>query len=319
MIKIIGDITNSNTNNNSIPLVYIIIPVHNRWEETKNCLDSLRNINYRNYKVFVINDGSIDNTSKNLKKLFPKVIELKGNGSLWWSGAINKGIKYILKINLNPDYILTLNNDVLLSPNFLDNLINFTNSHSKVILGSNILYANDRNKIWQYGTGFKSNTGIYRQYENEYNNKNIDKFIKTETITGVSVLVPFELFKKYKILYDEKYFPMSFGDTDFVLRAKKYGYSAFCIKNSKVYIFNGCTLPKKYQYRNLNFLQFIKYLNSPKFYRHPKRAARFYFRHFGFITSVKLTLISSKKFCKLLLKHFLIRTFHFKYLINRPS
>ncbi|MBU4446664.1 glycosyltransferase, partial [bacterium] len=62
-------------------LVSIIIPTYNRKNEVLDCLASLYKLNYNNFEVIVIDNGSNDSTSEAIKKYFPSVnlIELKEN------------------------------------------------------------------------------------------------------------------------------------------------------------------------------------------------------------------------------------------------
>ena len=69
--------------------IYIIIPVYNRKALTLACLENLQNNgDLQKYQVIVVDDGSSDRTSEEVKVNYPKVIVLQGNGNLWWTGAI---------------------------------------------------------------------------------------------------------------------------------------------------------------------------------------------------------------------------------------
>lgn len=46
------------------PLISIVIPAKNAERTIKKCIDSILHLNYSNYEVMVINDGSADNTAK---------------------------------------------------------------------------------------------------------------------------------------------------------------------------------------------------------------------------------------------------------------
>jgi len=98
-------------------MLYIIIPIFNRIEYTKGCLLSLYKQTYKNFKIVVINDGSTDGSGKVLERDFPSVHVINGDGNLWWTAATNLGVKFALKNGA--DYILTLNNDTIATPDFL--------------------------------------------------------------------------------------------------------------------------------------------------------------------------------------------------------
>jgi len=69
--------------------IYIIIPVHNRKSLTLACLKNLKtNGDLQKYQVIVVDDGSSDRTAEEVAENYPEVTILKGDGNLWWTGAI---------------------------------------------------------------------------------------------------------------------------------------------------------------------------------------------------------------------------------------
>ena len=116
--------------------IYIIIPVHNRKHFTLECLLSLRKQTFQNFKVIVIDDGSTDGTGEMIEKEFPDVILLKGDGDLWWTGATNLGVEYALTQAGQGDYILTLNNDTELAPDFIERMMGYAIENPEALLGA---------------------------------------------------------------------------------------------------------------------------------------------------------------------------------------
>nr|WP_290226443.1 glycosyltransferase family 2 protein [Trichocoleus desertorum] len=102
--------------------VYILIPVHNRRAITLDCLDTLqRNGDLDRYSVVVIDDGSTDGTAEVISGAYPVVTVLQGDGKLWWTGAIAKGMEYAY--HQGADYFIWLNDDTLPLPTALTQLV----------------------------------------------------------------------------------------------------------------------------------------------------------------------------------------------------
>lgn len=51
------------------PLVYIILINYNGWKDTIQCIDSIRNIDYNNYKIVIVDNNSKDNSVENIKNI----------------------------------------------------------------------------------------------------------------------------------------------------------------------------------------------------------------------------------------------------------
>jgi len=91
----------------------VIIPVHNSKEATQKLLKHFEKLQpeVRLKNILIVDDGSTDGTNKSIKKAFPKVSVLRGNGSLFWTGAIKAGMAYAIKRNYKQ--VFWLNHDCL--------------------------------------------------------------------------------------------------------------------------------------------------------------------------------------------------------------
>ena len=78
-------------------MIYVVIPVHNRKDFTRNCLLSLQKQSFQAFEVVIVDDGSTDGTAEMLREEFPELPVLKGDGNLWWTASVNMGIKYALE------------------------------------------------------------------------------------------------------------------------------------------------------------------------------------------------------------------------------
>jgi GT2 family glycosyltransferase len=265
-------------------LIYIIIPVHNRVKLTIDCLDSLKKQTYKNYTIIVVDDGSNDDTSKKIIEKFGSSIKiLKGNGNLWWAGATNLGIKYIINRAKDNDFILTLNNDLILKENYLASLIDCYNRHPNCMIGSLTLYKGTFNKI-NYG-GSKWNRITAKHINNFKDGEiiNLDVLpdaIDTDVLPGRGTLIPIYIFKKIGF-YDNNNFPQYAADYDFSLRAKESGYNLIISTDSLVFSEVKET-GINFKYSKPSFSTFIKSLHSIRSANNLKIRIRFAKKHTKF-------------------------------------
>jgi GT2 family glycosyltransferase len=118
--------------------VFIIIPAHNRKSITLKCLDILeQNGDLAQFSVIVVDDGSTDGTSTAIQEQFPQVYILKGDGNLWWTGAICMGMKYA--IAQGAEYIIWLNDDCYPKKGTLEKLLIFCQEDHQLVVGGNTL------------------------------------------------------------------------------------------------------------------------------------------------------------------------------------
>lgn len=122
------------------PSVAIIIVNWNNANDTIDCIQNLQKISYDNFKVFLIDNGSSDDSVQGLKLIKEDRLELIETGkNLGFSGGNNVGIKKALEKKF--DYVLLLNNDTTVEPNFLDELMRVAESDEKIgVVGSKIYF-----------------------------------------------------------------------------------------------------------------------------------------------------------------------------------
>jgi GT2 family glycosyltransferase len=220
--------------------IAIVYPVFNGLEFTKNSLNSLYSVHQidqldAEFHVVIVDDGSTDGTFDWIKKNYPQVNLLKGNGNLWWSGGINLAINHAIK-ELNCDYILWWNNDIIAGENYFMNLIyHLKIKNPQIILGSKIFHAQNRETIWSMGglfdakTGSKSLIGTAQQDSVDY-----VKPVECEWLPGMGTVTHKSVYDKVGML-DEKRFPQYHGDSDFTYRSKKAGFTILVFPDLKIY------------------------------------------------------------------------------------
>ena len=204
-------------------MIEVVIPVHNRRPITLRCLELLAQQVDAEFRVTVVDDGSSDGTSEAIRERFPNVDVLQGNGSLWWAGATNLGIRHALQSNEVASYILMLNDDVEFDFGYLARMEHCAVTHPGGLIGSLAVYADDPGRVLWCGQAASR-----RKCRNGYVRRDgLSGCMPAETLPGRGMLVPTGVFNHIGLL-DEKAFPQYAADFDFSLRARKAGYRLLC-------------------------------------------------------------------------------------------
>lgn len=147
----------------SEPHVYVVIPVHDRLAFTRECLAGLLGDDgARPATVVIVDDGSTDGTGRAVAEEFPAVTVLSGDGSLWWTGAMNVGVGWALTRAKPQDVVLSLNNDTIPPPGYLGRLLRAHAAAPDALVGSLLVSAADRATVVDGGVSVEWATAKYR-------------------------------------------------------------------------------------------------------------------------------------------------------------
>jgi GT2 family glycosyltransferase len=205
-----------------IPTVYVIILSWNGRSDTLECLRSFKNVAYKNYRIVVVDNASVDGTVQAVRGEFPEIDIIVNSSNLRFAGGNNVGIKYA--IEKGADFILLLNNDTLVDQNFLWMMVRTALSENNIgMVGPKIFYDNDKRRLWYAGgriewwKGWISHRGV-----REYDSGRYDDRCETDYITGCCILVKREVIENIGLL-DESYYIYG-EDADWCIRASRSGY-----------------------------------------------------------------------------------------------
>jgi GT2 family glycosyltransferase len=268
-------------NGETLPIVNVVIPVHNRIGHTVKCLTSLRKVNYPGIKIIVVDNGSTDGTERIISTQYSEVKLLKSNGNLWWTGAVNLGIKSALSQDNETDYIILLNNDNIVAPNFLKPLVLYHQQRPRSIPGAIVLCVNSPDKIRSVGGTIDWRRGVLSIGYYGYSYDHICKEpTKVDTLGGQGVLIHRDVFARIG-LFDERLFPHYAADTDFFLRAEGFGFENIVIPESKVWDDLDSTGTRKIG-KKINIVPYICSLFSIKSSNNILTMYRLFKRHCSF-------------------------------------
>ena len=254
----------------------VIIPVHNRREITRQCLKCLQKQTYSNFNIIVIDDGSTDGTSEMIKKDFPKIILLHGDGNLWWTGATNLGIKHALQNRT--DLILTLNDDVIVKEDYIENFIIAHKEQPHALIGSIELSQEEPPRLLYAGiishnpwtVKYIKRGKMLTPYLNEFTG-----LLYSYSLPGRGVLIPRTVFDATG-LFDEKHFPHYAADQDFSLQAKKAGFNVLIHTENPVF---SPYEPKRPGGEEQSILAFIKSFFTFRSSNYLPVLLRYHYRH----------------------------------------
>ncbi|GAB4544388.1 MAG: glycosyltransferase family 2 protein [Thermodesulfovibrionia bacterium] len=230
--------------NNDIPLVQIIVLNYNNFKDTIDCLNSLADLTYPNYKVLIIDNASEDDSVKRIHKwlieqerdfqilgedsLFniktlPDFILVIKNKNTGYAGGNNTGIRLAIKNGAR--YVWILNNDTTVHPDALTELVKVAERQPMIgIVGSKIYFFDNPDRIW-----FSS--GYYVTDKRCDITEMVEKDVMV--ISGCSFLIKKELIDDIGFLW-EGYF-LYFEENDYCMRARRNGWKVYFSPLSKVY------------------------------------------------------------------------------------
>jgi GT2 family glycosyltransferase len=219
--------------------VSIIILNYNKNQDTLDCLKSLKIQTYKNFEILLVDNGSEYNSFLELKrelKQFKEALEIiliRIKANLFFSGGNNKALKIA-----NGEYICLLNNDTIVSPDFIEKMVDFLEENPDAgMISPKIKVYKNKNYLWYAGAYVnlkKASVSVPRGiWEFDPQNQKYNEVILTDFAAGTALFLKKEVIDKIGLL-DEIFF-MYFEETDWNLRAKKKGYKIYYVPTTIIY------------------------------------------------------------------------------------
>lgn len=248
------------------PKVAIIILNWNGKEDTIECLESLREITYPNYEILLVDNGSTDGSVKCFSERYPEIEIIENRRNLGYAEGNNVGIRRALEKGV--DYVLLLNNDTVVDPEFLGELVKVVESDKRIgIVGPIVYYYGTQNRIQSAGAKICWNTGNQKiSMLNEIDVGQFKEMIEVDYVAGCAFLAKSEFFKTLGTL-NKDYF-MYWEETEWCVRVQKADYKVLCIPKSKIWHKGGSSTNRK----SSGFYTF--YMTRNKFWFMKQHASR---------------------------------------------
>lgn len=212
------------------PLVYVIALNYNgrRWIEP--CVDALLKTDYENFRVVIVDNASSDGSVELLPSIYPQIQILVNDRNLGFSEGNNVGIREAL--SSNADYVVLLNPDTKVEPEWLRELIIVGEAEAEVgILGAVQLdYDGGDFNSW-------TKSAMRHHLDELKRSESARAWIPVEWVEGACMAVKRKVFEDIGLL-DPIYFAF-YEEIDFCRRAAAFGYKIALVPRSRIRHYRG--------------------------------------------------------------------------------
>jgi glycosyltransferase involved in cell wall biosynthesis/DNA-binding SARP family transcriptional activator len=219
------------------PQTSIIILTCNQLQYTKKCIESIFQNTQESYELIFVDNGSTDGTVEYLESEVLRdytdlrIRIIKNSENKGFAGGNNQGIAAA-----SGDYILLLNNDVVVTPGWLKRLINCAQRNPQIgIVGPCSNYVSGTQLVKDVTYDLNTLAGL-----SEFSNKFADRFLaQAEPIlraVGFCMLIKRAVIDKIGGM-DDRYGLGNFEDDDFSLRATIAGFESWIARDCFIHHF----------------------------------------------------------------------------------
>ena len=212
--------------------VDIVIPVFNQLAFTRQCLKSLRRHTHLASRVIVVDNGSTDETKTALSAQFPQARLIANSSNLGYAEGNNVGLRYAMEHGA--EFALVLNNDVVLAPDCIEELLDAARENPKAALfGPLVFHADEPNVIQSAGGMLPHDWHAYHRGANETDTSRFQKTERVDWLTGCTILVRVSALREVGLL--DAAFYMYGEDVDWCVRAREKEFHVLFVPQAQVW------------------------------------------------------------------------------------
>lgn len=215
------------------PKVFVLILSYNGKKWLVDCLPSVVELDYPNYEVVVIDNGSTDGTKEFLRKAFPQVHVVTLTPNRGYAGGFNAGLNYAAE--RGADHFLIMNNDTVIDHDALTALVNVAESETDIGFVTGKVYFYDRPDVFQsLGKEEDPITWVGEHIGGEEKDRGqYDQVAERILIDDIYTLVNRKMYDQIGG-YDSQFF-LQCEELDWQLRAKKAGWKIYYAPDAKLW------------------------------------------------------------------------------------
>ncbi len=212
--------------------VTLIIVAWNQLEKTIDCLETVAALNYPDFRVLLVDNGSEPPLAEAISARFPDVTMLRLPANLGFAGGYNAGLRHALEGDSR--YFLLLNNDTLLRPDVLTKLVAEIERAANIgLVTAKIYYAADPQRIWTVGANLNVFLDLKDGGAGQIDTGQWDEPRDIDFAPFCALLIRREVIEEVGLL-DEAFF-LYYEDMDYCRRAKAAGWRVRLCPAAHVY------------------------------------------------------------------------------------
>lgn len=243
------------------PYVTVIILNWNNASDTIACLQSVYNLNYSNYSVLVVDNGSVDESVEQLRLSYPELEILELHNNFGYAEGNNLGIRHVLSNGTN--YVLILNNDTLVHPDMLTELVKVAEANPKIgMVGPKVYCTDPMNHLFAAGSFVDWKSGKLNHRGQFDSDELHSELINTEVVdflVGCGVLIRKQLIEEIGAFNPAYY--LNYEDVELGIKAWRSGFQVWFAPKAvmwhKVSATLGIASPANTYYMTRNALLFF--------------------------------------------------------------
>ena len=217
-----------------IPNLKIVILNMDLKDDTLELIESLQQAGAYPEQIILVDNASTDGSVEAIRAQFKNAIQLIQNQeNIGFAAGNNQGFEKAYQ--LGAEWVLLLNNDTIVAPDFFDQIEKAIDTNSKYeILSPAIFYYSEPDILWHLGSFRIPGTLLARnRYSNKPLPKNLPDLLPVDFISGCAMLIKSDVYKKVG-LFDARFFAY-WEEVDFCFRARKSGFQICVMINSRIW------------------------------------------------------------------------------------
>ncbi len=215
-----------------LPRVTSVILNTNRRDDTLACLESLRQSDYPNQAVIVLDNASSDGSVEAIHMRYPEVQIISLTDNRGYAGNNNAGIQ--AAIEQGADWVFVLNEDTFLAADAITRLVEIGQNNPDIGMLGPLVYHHNEPDIIQTAGGILDHHWLSSHAgQNEPDQGQYFAPRQVDWISGCAIFVRREVIEQVGMI-DERFF-YYWEETEWCVRARRGGWSLWVVPTAKLW------------------------------------------------------------------------------------